>query len=158
MEKENKATEKTKGFLKEFKEFAMKGNVVDLAIGIIIGAAFTAIVNSFVNDLVMPLIAKLTGGLDFSQLFVTLDGTKYANLAEAQAAGAAILAYGNFITAIVNFLIVALVLFIVLKKLLTPRKKKDEPVPAPTTKECPYCKSEINIKATRCPHCTSELK
>ncbi|MBQ7667731.1 MAG: large conductance mechanosensitive channel protein MscL [Clostridia bacterium] len=148
--------EKAKGFLKEFKEFAMKGNVIDLAVGIIIGSAFTAIVTSFVNDIIMPLIAKLTGGLDFSQLFITLDGAKYDNLKAAQDAGAAVLAYGNFITAIINFLIIALVLFIVLKKILMP-KKKEEPAPA-TTKECPYCKSEINIEATKCPHCTSEVK
>ncbi len=150
--------EKAKGFLKEFKEFAMKGNVLDLAVGIIIGSAFTAIVTSFVNDIIMPLIAVCTGGLDFSQLFITLDGTKYETLKAAEEAGAAVLAYGKFITAIINFLIVALVLFIVLKKVLAPRKKKNEPEPAPTTKECPYCKSEINIKATKCPHCTSDVK
>lgn len=154
----SKAEEKAKGFLTEFKEFAMKGNVVDLAIGMIIGSAFTSIVNSLVKDVITPLIGALTGGLDFSNLFISLDGTNYATLAEAQEAGAAVLAYGNFITAVINFLIVALVIFIVFKKILAPRKKKDEAPVAPTEKECPYCKSTININATRCPHCTSELE
>lgn len=154
----SKAEEKAKGFLAEFKEFAMKGNVVDLAIGMIIGSAFTSIVNSLVKDVITPLIGAITGGLDFSNLFISLDGTKYATLAEAQEAGAAVLAYGNFITAVINFLIVALVIFIVFKKLLAPRKKKDVASAAPTEKECPYCKSTININATRCPHCTSELE
>lgn len=153
----SKAEEKAKGFVSEFKEFAMKGNVVDLAIGMIIGSAFTSIVNSLVKDVITPLIGAITGGLDFSNLFISLDGTKYATLAEAQEAGAAVLAYGNFITAVINFLIVALVIFIVFKKLLAPRKKKEEVPAAPTEKECPYCKSTININATRCPHCTSEL-
>lgn len=153
----SKAEEKAKGFVSEFKEFAMKGNVVDLAIGMIIGSAFTSIVNSLVKDVITPLIGAITGGLDFSNLFISLDGTKYATLAEAQEAGAAVLAYGNFITAVINFLIVALVIFIVFKKLLVPRKKKEEVPAAPTEKECPYCKSTININATRCPHCTSEL-
>ncbi len=154
----SKAEEKAKGFLSEFKEFAMKGNVVDLAIGMIIGSAFTSIVNSLVKDVITPLIGALTGGLDFSNLFISLDGTNYATLAEAQEAGAAVLSYGNFITAVINFLIVALVIFIVFKKILAPRKKKDVAPVAPTEKECPYCKSTININATRCPHCTSELE
>ncbi len=154
----SKAEEKAKGFLTEFKEFAMKGNVVDLAIGMIIGSAFTSIVNSLVKDVITPLIGALTGGLDFSNLFISLDGTNYATLAEAQEAGAAVLSYGNFITAVINFLIVALVIFIVFKKILAPRKKKDVAPATPTEKECPYCKSTININATRCPHCTSELE
>ena len=154
----SKAEEKAKGFFSEFKEFAMKGNVVDLAIGMIIGSAFTSIVNSLVKDVITPLIGAITGGLDFSNLFISLDGTKYATLAEAQEAGVAVLAYGNFITAVLNFLIVALVIFIVFKKLLAPRKKKEVTPVAPTEKECPYCKSTININATRCPHCTSELE
>lgn len=147
----------TKNFWAEFKSFAMKGNVVDLAIGMIIGSAFTSIVNSLVKDVITPLIGSITGGLDFSELFISLDGTKYASLAEAQEAGAAILAYGNFITAIINFLIIALVIFIVFKKLLAPKKKEEAPA-APTEKECPFCKSSIKIEATRCPHCTSELE
>lgn len=156
----SKAEKTAKGFLTEFKEFAMKGNVVDLAIGMIIGSAFTSIVNSLVTDVITPLIGSITGGLDFSELFISLDGTHYATLAEAQDAGAAILAYGNFITAVLNFLIVALVIFIVFKKLFVPRRKKNSaPVepPAPTEKECPYCKSTININAVKCPHCTSDL-
>ncbi len=154
-------TKKTKSFWKEFKEFAMKGNVIDLAVGMVIGSAFTSIVNSLVKDIITPLIGALTSGLDFSELFVSLDGTHYETLAAAQEAGAAILTYGNFITAIINFLIVALTIFIVFKKLLVPHKKKGEvaPPPAPPTeKECPYCKTKININATRCPHCTSELE
>ena len=148
---------KAKGFIGEFKEFAMKGNLIDMAVGVIIGGAFGTIVSSLVNDIIMPVIGKLTGGLDFSEWFYDF-GAGYSSLTEAQEAGASVLSYGNFITATVNFLIVALVLFIVLKKILAPKKKKDEPAPAPTTKECPHCKSTIHIEATRCPHCTSELK
>ena len=155
----SKAEEKAKGFLTEFKEFAMKGNVVDLAIGMIIGSAFTSIVNSLVKDVITPLIGAITGGLDFSNLFISLDGTKYATLAEAQENGAAILTYGNFITAVINFAIVSLAIFIIFKKILVSHKKHEEaPAPEPTEKECPYCKSTINIKATRRPHCTSTLE
>lgn len=157
-----KVEEKSKDFWKEFKEFAIKGNAVDLAIGMVVGSAFTSIVNSIVNDIITPLIGALTGGLDFSVWFVSLDGSHYATLTEAKEAGAAILTYGNFITAVINFLIVALVIFIIFKKLLVPRKKKEDMVeetPAPVTeKECPFCKSIININATRCPHCTSEVE
>ncbi len=154
-----KAEDVSKNFLKEFKEFAMKGNVVDLATGMIIGSAFTSIVNSLVKDVITPLIGAITGGLDFSELFISLDGTHYESLAAAQEAGAAILAYGNFITAVINFLIVALVIFVVFKKLLVPRKKKEPVVePAPTEKDCPYCKMKVDIHATRCPHCTSEIE
>lgn len=153
-----KVNKKAKGFWKEFKDFAMKGNVVDLAVGMIIGSAFTSIVNSLVKDVITPLIGAITGGLDFSEWFISLDGTHYETLAEAQEAGAAILSYGNFITAIINFLIVALVIFIVFKKLLVSHKKVEEVVKEPTEKECPYCKTMINIKATRCPHCTSEVE
>lgn len=156
-----KVEEKSKDFWKEFKEFAIKGNAVDLAIGMVVGSAFTSIVNSIVNDIITPLIGAITGGLDFSEWFVSLDGKHYATLSEAQEAGAAILTYGNFITAIINFLIVALVIFIIFKKILAPRKKKEvqnvEIAPV-TEKECPYCKSTININATRCPHCTSEIE
>ncbi len=153
-----KAKEKSTGFWSDFKEFAVKGNAMDLAIGVIIGGAFTSIVTSLVNDILMPLVGACTGGFDFSEKFLSLDGTKYASLAEAQEKGAAILAYGNFITAIINFLIVALVIFIVFKKLLVPRKKEVPVVAEITEKECPYCKTKIHVKATRCPHCTSELK
>ena len=150
---------KSKGFVSEFKDFAMKGNVLDLAIGMIIGSAFTSIVNSLVNDMLMPVISWATGGLDFSEWFVALNGEKYASLAEAQSAGAAIFAYGNFITAVVNFILVALAIFIIFKKILTSHKKEEAQEAAePTEKECPYCKSKIAIDATRCPHCTSELE
>ena len=144
----DKVKEGSRSFVKEFKEFAMKGNVVDLATGMIVGSAFTSIINSLVKDVITPLIGKLTGGLDFSQLFISLDGNTYETLAAAQEAGAAVLTYGNFITAVVNFLIVALV--------LAPKKKEEAPA-APTTKECAFCKSTIHIDAKRCPHCTSEL-
>lgn len=156
-----KVEKKSKVFWKEFKEFAIKGNAIDLAVGMVVGSAFTSIVNSLVNDIITPLIGALTGGLDFSEWFISLDGTHYKTLTEAKEAGAAILTYGNFITAVINFLIVALVIFIVFKKILVPHNKKQtvEEVPAPVTeKECPYCKSTININATRCPHCTSELE
>ena len=155
----SKVKGKSKGLFTEFKEFAMQGNVLDLAIGMIIGSAFTSIVNSLVNDMLMPLISWATGGLDFSEWFIALNGEKYASLAEAQEAGAAIFAYGNFITAVVNFILVALAIFIVFKKILTAHKKEEAQEAAePTEKECPYCKSTIAISATRCPHCTSELK
>lgn len=155
--KKEEVSDKAKSFWKEFSEFAMKGNVIDLAIGLVIGSAFTSIVSSLVTDIITPLIGAITGGLNYSEWFVSLDGVKYATLAEAQTAGAAILTYGNFITAVINFLIVAFVIFIVFKKLLTIHKKKEEE-PAPTEKECPYCMSKINIKATRCPYCTSEVE
>jgi len=146
------------GFMKEFKDFAVKGNVVDMAVGVIIGGAFGKIVTSLVNDVVMPVIGVFTGGIDFASLFIPLDGGTYATLAEAEEAGAAVLKYGAFISQVVDFLIIAMVIFIVVKKLMVV-KKKEEPVveEAPTTKICPFCKSEINIEATRCPHCTSEL-
>ena len=154
-----KINEKAKGFWNEFAAFAVKGNALDLAIGMVIGAAFTSIVNSLVKDIITPLIGAITGGLNYSEWFLSLDGVRYGTLAEAQEAGAAILTYGNFITAVINFLIVSLVIFIVFKKIFTFHKKEEivEEV-APTTKECTYCKSTINIDATRCPHCTSELK
>ncbi len=154
-----KVNEKTKSFWEEFKAFAIKGNAIDLAIGMVIGSAFTSIVNSLVTDILTPLIGAVTGGLDFSEWFISLDGSHYATLAEAQENGAAILTYGNFITAVINFAIVSLAIFIIFKKLLVSHKKHEEaPTPEPTEKECPYCKSTINIKATRCPHCTSTLE
>ena len=155
----DKVKGKSKGFFTEFKDFAMKGNVLDLAIGMIIGSAFPSIVNSLVNVIIMPCIGKLTGGLDFSEWFISLDGNQYASLADAQAAGAAVFAYGNFITAVVNFILVALAIFVVFKKILTSHKKEAaQEIAEPTEKECPFCKSTINIKATKCPHCTSELE
>lgn len=154
-----KVNEKTKNFWAEFKAFAIKGNAIDLAIGMVIGSAFTSIVNSLVKDILTPIIGAVTGGLDFSEWFIPLDGSSYATLAEAQENGAAILTYGNFITAVINFAIVSLAIFIIFKKILVSHKKHEEaPAPEPTEKECPYCKSTINIKATRCPHCTSTLE
>ncbi len=146
--------------LKEFKEFISKGSVMDLAIGVIIGGAFSKIVSSLVDDIIMPLVGLLLGGADISNYFVTLDGGKYATLAEAQEAGAATLNYGLFLNRIIDFLIIAFVLFLVIKAINKARAltKKPEAEAAPTTKECPYCKSTIDINATRCPNCTSELK
>ena len=152
---------KGKGFMAEFKKFIMRGNVIDLAVGVIVGGAFQAIVKSLVDDLVMPVISLATKGLDFSKLFVALDGQEYATLEAAQEAGAAVLTYGNFISAVINFLIMAFVVFCLIKAInavADKAKKKEEEAPAaPTTKECPFCKSEIAIEATRCPPCTSEL-
>ena len=141
--------------LKEFRDFAMRGNVMDLAIAVIIGGAFGKIIASLVNDILMPFIGLLLGGLSFSGLFVSLDGNAYATLEAAQAAGAATLNYGMFIQAIVDFVIVAFVIFLLVRAM--NRMKKPEPVAAPTTKECPHCFSTIPLKATRCPNCTSQL-
>lgn len=146
--------------LKEFKEFISKGSVMDLAIGVIIGGAFSKIVSSLVDDIIMPIVGLLLGGADISNYFVTLDGGKYATLAEAQEAGAATLNYGLFLNRIIDFLIIAFVLFLVIKAINKARAltKKPQAEAAPTTKVCPYCKSTIDINATRCPNCTSELK
>ena len=156
------AKNKAKGTMKEFKEFALKGNIVDMAVGVIIGGAFGTIVSSLVSDIIMPLISSITGNIDFTNKFVILrnsEGAVYNTLAEAQAAGANTLNWGTFLTNIINFLIIAVVMFIIIKKVFGAlHKEKEEAPAAPTTKECPYCKSEIHIDATRCPHCTSELK
>lgn len=135
-----------KKFFEEFKKFALKGNVMDMAVGIIIGGAFTAIVTSLVDDICMPLISLLTGGYDFTHLCITLGSGE----------GAATLNYGMFISAIINFILIALVIYILITS-INKLKKKDEKTPAPATKKCPYCQEEISIEATRCPHCTSEL-
>ncbi|WP_044958459.1 large conductance mechanosensitive channel protein MscL [Butyrivibrio sp. WCD2001] len=155
----SKALEKSKGFANEFREFIMRGNVMDLAVGVIIGGAFQSIINSLVNDIIMPVISVLTGGIDFSNWFVSLDGSKYSNLAAAQEAGAATLNYGVFITAVINFLLMALVIFCIVKSLnkVSEKVKKEQEEEAPATKICPHCKSEINIEATKCPCCTSDL-
>ncbi len=143
---------------KEFKKFAMRGNVVDMAVGIIIGAAFGKIVASFVKDIIMPPIGLLLGDVDFSNLFVNLSEGSYATLAQAQEAGAATLNYGAFINTVVDFLIVAFAIFIVIRQ-MNRLKKPEEAAPAePTTKDCPFCLSTIPIKASRCPSCTSELQ
>lgn len=148
--------------LKEFKEFALKGNVIDLAIGIIIGASFTAIVNSIVADIIMPPIGLLLGNVDFANLFLTLkEGAAlapYATLADAQAAGAVTINYGLFINTLISFLIIALVLFFLIRSLnRMQREQKVEPS-EPTTKVCRFCFSEVSLEATRCAFCTSELE
>jgi large conductance mechanosensitive channel len=143
---------------KEFKEFAMRGNVVDLAIGIIIGGAFGKIVSSFVSDILMPPIGLLLGKVDFSNLFIGLSDKTYATLQEAKAAGAATINYGLFFNTILDFLIVAFAVFLLVKQ-INRLKRQEQPAPAaPTTKDCPFCLSSIPLKATRCPQCTSELK
>lgn len=141
--------------LKEFKEFAMRGNVVDMAVGIIIGAAFGQIVSSFVNDIVMPPIGLLLGGVDFTDIFINLSGGEYASLAEAQAAGAATVNVGLFVNTVLDFVIVAFAIFIVIKQM--NRLKRKEEAPPPSTKDCPHCITAIPIKATRCPNCTSQI-
>ena len=143
--------------LKEFKKFAMRGNVMDLAIGVIIGGAFGKIITSLVNDVIMPLLGLLVGGVDFTNLFISLDGTEYATLAEAQAVSAATLNYGLFLGTVLDFLIVAFSIFIVIRQLNKFKRKEEPVVVEPKTKECVYCKTEISKEATRCPHCTSVL-
>ena len=143
--------------LKEFKEFAMKGNVMDMAVGIIIGAAFGKIITSFVTDVLMPPIGLLLGRVDFSSLFINLSGTTYPSIAAAKAAGAATLNYGLFLNTVIDFLIVAFAIFLVVKQ-MNRLKRAEAPAPAPMTKDCPFCTSAIPLKATRCPHCTSEIK
>ena len=141
---------------KEFKEFAMKGNVMDMAVGIIIGAAFGKIISSFVSDVLMPPIGLLLGKVDFSNLFINLSGTAYPSIAAAKAAGAATLNYGMFINAVIDFLIVAFAIFMVVKQ-MNRLKRAEAPAPV-TTKDCPFCTSAIPLKATKCPHCTAEIK
>jgi len=146
--------------LKEFKEFAMRGNVLDMAIGIIIGAAFGSIVTSFVQDVIMPPIGLLLGNVDFSNFFLVLKEGKvagpYASLASAKAAGAVSVNFGLFVNTVINFLIVAFAIFLLVRTV--NKLKREQAAPAPTTKDCPFCFSKIPIPATRCPNCTSELK
>lgn len=137
-----------KALIEEFKEFISRGNVMDMAVGVIIGGAFTAIVNSLVNDMLMPLLSLLTGGFDFSGLCIAL----------GEGENAATINYGSFISAIINFLLIALVIFLIIKAINKVSRKKKEEAPVPTTKECPYCKEQIAMEATRCPHCTSKLE
>lgn len=144
--------------LKEFKEFAMRGNVLDMAVGIIIGGAFGKIISSFVSDVLMPPIGLLLGKLDFSNLFVDLSGQGHASLAAAKAAGAATINYGVFLNTVIDFVIVAFAIFLLIRQ-VNRLKRKEEAAPAvPTTKDCPYCATAIPIKAVRCPSCTSDLK
>jgi large conductance mechanosensitive channel len=143
---------------KEFKEFAMRGNVLDMAVGIIIGAAFGKIVSSMVDDVLMPPVGRLMGNMDFSNLFVSLSGQHYDSLATAKAAGAATLNYGLFLNSVINSLIVALAIFLLVKQVNRLQKPAPAPAPAaPATKDCPHCLSAIPLKASRCPHCTSQL-
>jgi large conductance mechanosensitive channel len=144
-------------FFKEFRDFAVKGNVIDLAVGVIIGGAFGKIVTSLVNDIIMPLLTFITrrGQLSFENLFIALDGNKYDTLAAAQEAGASTFNYGLFLTNVLDFLIISLVIFIFIRQINRFRKK---PEPAPvSTKECPYCRTAIHKEAVRCPNCTSDL-
>jgi len=147
--------------LKEFKEFAMRGNVVDMAVGIIIGGAFGTIVKSLVADVIMPPIGLALGGVDFSNLFLTLKdgGTAgpYETLAGAQEAGAVVISYGVFLNAVISFLIVAFAVFLLIRSINRLQREKEAPPAEPTTKDCPFCLSAIPIKATRCPNCTSQL-
>ena len=148
----------------DFKKFAVQGNMLDMAVGMIIGAAFKDIVNSVVNDLIMPVVSMFTGKVDFANMFIALDGNTYATLEDAKAA-TSVIAYGQFITQVINFVILAFVIFMMVRginKIRTAAEKPAEaPAPAapaePTEKTCPFCQSTISIKATRCPHCTSEL-
>ena len=146
-----------KKFLEEFKAFAMRGNVVDMAVGVVIGGAFGSITTSLVNDIFMPLLGVITGGINFGGLFYALDGQKYASIEAATAAGVGTLNYGAFIQYVINFILIAFFMFLVVR--LMNKLKKPAPAPAPTKPKriCPYCKSEIADDATRCPHCTSML-
>lgn len=144
--------------MKDFKEFAVKGNVIDLAIGVIIGGAFGKIVSSLVNDMIMPVLGMLIGKVDFSNLFISLDGEKYLSLATAQEAGAATVNYGLFINTIIEFLIITFSIFLVIRQISKLTKKEEVVVAEPTTKECGFCFTEIPLQATRCPNCTSVLE
>lgn len=154
--------EKGVNFIKEFKDFISKGNVIDLAVGVIIGGAFSGIVTSLVENIITPIITLVTGKVSFTDLFIALDGKEYATLAAATEAGASTVNYGLFIQGVIDFIITAFVIFLLVKginKIRSIGKKEEEaPAPAPTTKVCPFCKSEINIEATRCPNCTSEVE
>src|ERR1700730_6876356 len=142
--------------LKEFKEFAMRGNVLDMAVGIIVGAAFGQIVTSFVQDVMMPPIGRLVGHVDFSNLFVNLTETHYDTIAAAKAAGATTLNYGQFLNTVINFMIVAFAVFLLVRQV---NRLATKPAPAaPATRDCPYCLSGVPAKATKCAHCTSELR
>ncbi len=141
-------------FCEEFKKFAMRGNVMDMAVGVIIGGAFGKIVGSFVSDIVMPPISMVMGKTDFTNLFVSLNGQEYATLEAAQKAGAPVLAYGKFINSVIDFLVIALVIFIMVTQM---NKLKKEEEPAPDPRLCPFCKQPVDDEATRCPHCTSQL-
>ena len=141
--------------LKEFKKFALKGNMIDLAVGVIIGGAFNGLISSLVNYIIMPLLGIFTGKLDFSNWFIALDGKSYATLAQAEEAGVALVKYGSFLSELLNFVIMAFVVFLIVKQLNKLHKEEPKPV---TTKKCPYCLSEIPKDAVKCAHCASELE
>jgi len=147
--------------LKEFREFALKGSVLDMAVGIIIGSAFTSIINSLVNDIIMPPVGWLLGGVKFENFYILIKpgtpGGPYPSLVEAQSAGAVTVNYGRFINSAVSFLIVAFVMFLLIRGINQLKREKEKEEAAPNTKECPHCKTEIPISATRCPNCTSQL-
>ena len=143
--------------LKEFKEFAMKGPVIELAVGVIIGAAFGKIISSLVDDIIMPPIGRMLGNVDFANLFVNLSDKEYPSVAAAKAAGAATVNYGIFFNTILNFLIIAFVLFLIIRQ-MNALKKPEPAAAAATTKDCPHCLSAIPLKATKCAHCTADLK
>lgn len=147
---------RSEGMLKEFKKFALRGNMIDLAVGIIIGGAFSGIVNSLVNDIVMPLLSLLTKRIDFTNLFIALNGKHYDTLELAKADGAATVNYGVFISGVLNFIIMAFVVFLMVRWI--NKLKRPEQAAALTTKSCPYCLSDININATKCPQCTADIE
>lgn len=144
-----------KNFMGEFKKFIMRGNVMDMAVGVIIGGAFSGVVKSLVDDVLMPLLGLLIGKVEFSTLFITLDGSVHETLAAAREAGAPVFAYGSFIQNVVQFIILAFAVFLIVKGM--NKLQKPAPAAAPTTKVCPFCKSEIHIDAVKCPHCASEI-
>ncbi len=143
--------------LHEFKKFIARGNVLDLAVGIVVGAAFTSVVNSFVNDILMPPIGLLANGVDFTELYINLSGEEYASLAEAREAGAATINYGAFINAMISFLIVSLAIFLIVQAYNRMREQPEVAVAEPTERNCPFCQLSVPIKALKCGHCTSEL-
>jgi len=147
-----------KKFMEEFKAFAMRGNVVDMAVGVVIGGAFGKITTSLVNDIFMPLLGIVTGGVNFSGMFYALDGQQYASIEAAAEAGVGTLNYGMFIQNIVDFVLIAFCMFLVVKAMMKMKKPEPAPAPAKAPRLCPFCKTEIHDEATRCPHCTSELK
>jgi large conductance mechanosensitive channel len=141
----------------EFQKFIARGNVIDLAVGIVIGAAFTSVVNSFVNDVLMPPVGRVTGGVDFAELYIPLDGREYASLAAAQEAGAATLNYGLFLNSVISFLIVAFAVFLLVQSYNRLRERQESVPATPTDQECPFCRFTIPVGASRCAHCTSQL-
>lgn len=153
-----KEIKKVKGVMSDFKKFAMKGNIVDMATGVIIGTAFTKIVNSLVSEIITPLLSKLTGRVNYTDMFLVLGQGNFNTLEEAKAAGAITLNYGVFVSNVIDFLIIAFTMFIFLRYTFNKRSKAEEAPKAPTSKKCPFCITDIDIKATRCPHCTSLLE